>query len=94
VKDLRIHRVVPPASVSLDSSSPECAALAKPVPVESTPLEAVSAAVVEDLERKPVSLLHLRGTSCLRERLHVSASDSSIDLLVNRPGAPPVQARA
>ncbi|KAK3160067.1 hypothetical protein QOZ80_1BG0054830 [Eleusine coracana subsp. coracana] len=56
VKDLRAHRVVPPASASLDSSSPECVAGAKPEPVDSTPPEDVAAvaAAVEDLERKPI----------------------------------------
>ncbi|XP_012701174.1 uncharacterized protein LOC101761498 isoform X2 [Setaria italica] len=54
VKDLRLRRVVPPASGSLDSS-PVCAAPVKPGSVESTPPEAASAvAVAEDLDRKPV----------------------------------------
>jgi hypothetical protein len=60
---LLLHLVVPPASVSLNSSSPECATPAKTVPIESTPLEAMSAAaVVEDLNCKPVNLLDLCGT--------------------------------
>jgi hypothetical protein len=60
---LLLHLLIPPASISLDSSSPECAAPAKTIPVESTPLEAVSAtAVVEDLNYKPVNLLDLCGT--------------------------------
>ena len=55
VKDLRLRRVVPPASATLDVS-PECAAAAaKPgsVQIQSTPPEPVAAA--EDRERKPVS---------------------------------------
>ncbi|XP_062206796.1 uncharacterized protein LOC133908685 [Phragmites australis] len=52
VKDLRLRRVVPPASASLESS-PECAAAAaaKPGSVESPPPEAATA---DELERKPV----------------------------------------
>ncbi|KAL6850184.1 hypothetical protein ACP4OV_020811 [Aristida adscensionis] len=58
VKDLRLRRVVPPASASLVTASPECAAAAdteKPGSLESTPPEAVAAAAAaaEDLERKP-----------------------------------------
>ncbi|CAO2202990.1 unnamed protein product [Urochloa humidicola] len=54
VKDLRLRRVIPPATGSLDSS-PVCAAPLKPGSVQSTPPEAASAAVAaEDLERKPV----------------------------------------
>ncbi|KAF8762155.1 hypothetical protein HU200_009699 [Digitaria exilis] len=54
VKDLRLHRVVPPAAGSLDTS-PECAPPVKPGSVESTPPEAASAAAAaEDLNRKPV----------------------------------------
>ncbi|XP_044355380.1 uncharacterized protein [Triticum aestivum] len=54
VKDLRLRRVVPPASATLDVS-PECAAAAaKPgsVQIQSTPPEPVAAA--EDRERKPI----------------------------------------
>ncbi|XP_048561858.1 uncharacterized protein LOC125542728 isoform X2 [Triticum urartu] len=54
VKDLRLRRVVPPASATLDVS-PECAAAAaKPgsVQIQSTPPEPVAAA--EDRERKPM----------------------------------------
>ncbi|TVU22348.1 hypothetical protein EJB05_32037, partial [Eragrostis curvula] len=54
VKDLRIRRVVPPASASLNSS-PDCAAAEKLAPVERTPPEAVSAAAAEDLERRPIA---------------------------------------
>ncbi|KAJ1283041.1 hypothetical protein BS78_03G097500 [Paspalum vaginatum] len=50
VKDLRIHRVVPPAAGSLDSS-PVCAAPVKPASVETTPPEAAAA---EGLDPKPV----------------------------------------
>ncbi|WVZ71865.1 hypothetical protein U9M48_020397 [Paspalum notatum var. saurae] len=54
VKDLRIHRVVPPAAGSLDSP-PICVAPVKPASAESTPPEAASAAAAaEDLDRKPV----------------------------------------
>ncbi|KAF7027896.1 hypothetical protein CFC21_039889 [Triticum aestivum] len=54
VKDLRLRRVVPPASATLDVS-PECAAAAaKPgsVQIQSTPPEPAAAA--EDRERKPI----------------------------------------
>ncbi|KAE8782120.1 hypothetical protein D1007_44500 [Hordeum vulgare] len=53
VKDLRLRRVVPPASATLDVS-PECAAVAKPgsVQIQSTPPEPAAAA--QDRERKPV----------------------------------------
>ncbi|KAM3346902.1 hypothetical protein ACQJBY_021094 [Aegilops geniculata] len=54
VKDLRLRRVVPPASATLDVS-PECAAAAaKPgsAQIQSTPPEPVAAA--EDRERKPI----------------------------------------
>ncbi|KAF8724017.1 hypothetical protein HU200_021024 [Digitaria exilis] len=54
VKDLRLHRVVPPAAGSLDTS-PECAPPVKPGSVESTPPSAASAAAAaEDLDRKPL----------------------------------------
>ncbi|KAL6626548.1 hypothetical protein ACP70R_030274 [Stipagrostis hirtigluma subsp. patula] len=55
VKDLRLHRVVPPASPSV-VTTPECAAATeKPGSVKTTPPEAVAAVApaVEDLERKP-----------------------------------------
>jgi hypothetical protein len=62
VKDLRIRRVVPPASAPPPDSSPDPpAAAAKPVPAvqiqaQSTPPEPSAAAAAEDRDRKPVSL--------------------------------------
>ncbi|CAM0878777.1 unnamed protein product [Alopecurus aequalis] len=64
VKDLRIRRVVPPASAPPPDSSPDCAAAAvKPLPAvqipaqaqaQSTPPEPSAAAAAEDRERKPI----------------------------------------
>jgi hypothetical protein len=63
VKDLRIRRVVPPASAPPPDSSPDppAAAAAKPLPAvqiqaQSTPPEPSAAAAAEDRDRKPVSL--------------------------------------
>ncbi|KAM0908958.1 hypothetical protein ACQ4PT_015046 [Festuca glaucescens] len=60
VKDLRIRRVVPPASAPPPDASPD-PATAKPVPavveiqvVQSTPPEPSAAAAAEDRDRKPV----------------------------------------
>lgn len=54
VKDLRLRRIVPPASGSLDTS-PKCVSPVKPGSVDSTPPEAVSSAAAGDLDRKLVS---------------------------------------
>lgn len=97
VKDLRLRRVVPPASGSLDSS-PVCSATVKPGSVVSTPPEAASsAAAAEDLDRKPVSqrlFLHL---SRVRAYSHCISVVSASDYCPGSPsgsGAPTVQARA
>jgi hypothetical protein len=65
VKDLRIRRVVPPASAPPPDASPDPPAAAKPMPAvveiqvaQSTPPEPTAAAAAQDRERKPVSLIY------------------------------------
>jgi hypothetical protein len=101
VKDLRIRRVVPPASAPPPDASPDPPAAAKPVTAvfeiqvaQSTPPEPTAAAA-QDRERKQVSLIYSPPSFIPRASVKIYSRFPYLTSFLNgSPGAAAIQASA